>query len=162
MNENTAKLMFSSQTDLWATPQYFFNKLNEEFKFTLDPCSNGVNNKCAKFFTAEENGLLQDWQGSAVFMNPPYGRVIGEWVKKAYQEGLKEGTIVVALIPARTDTKYWHEYVMNAREIRFVKGRIKFGDSNNSAPFPSAVVIFDGKQVPKISVMTAKEVPHDE
>ncbi|MGG4028671.1 DNA N-6-adenine-methyltransferase [Bacillus subtilis] len=162
MNEATAKLMFSSETDLWATPQYFFDRLDREFNFTLDPCSNGINNKCEKFFTAEENGLLQNWQGNAVFMNPPYGRVIGDWVKKAYEEGLKEKTSVVALIPARTDTKYWHEYVMNAKEIRFVKGRIKFGDSSNSAPFPSAVVIFDGKHVPQVSVMIAKEDANDD
>ncbi|MBG9915274.1 adenine methyltransferase [Bacillus sonorensis] len=154
--------MFSSETDLWATPQYFFDRLNKEFNFTLDPCSNGLNNKCDRYFTAEDDGLSREWQGETVFMNPPYGRVIGDWVRKAYEEGQKRGTKVVALIPARTDTKYWHEYVMNAREIRFVKGRIKFGDSKNSAPFPSAVVVFDGKHVPIVSVMNAKEDPNDE
>ena len=132
---------FSSKTDLWATPQNFFDRLDSEFNFTLDPCSDGNNNKCKRYFTKEDDGLVQDWSGESVFMNPPYGRVIGDWIKKAYKESLK-GATVVCLIPSRTDTKYWHEYVMKAEEIRFVKGRLKFGDSSNSAPFPSAVVIF--------------------
>lgn len=94
----------------------------------------------AKYFTKQENGLIQDWSGHTVFVNPPYGRVIGKWVKKSYEEGHK--TTVVMLIPARTDTKWWHDYVMKAAEIRFVKGRLKFGGSKNSAPFPSAIVVF--------------------
>jgi len=147
--------MFSSKTDLWATPRDFFDRLNDEFRFTLDPCTNGVNAKCSKFYTEKENGLVQDWSGERVFMNPPYGRVIGDWIRKAYEEGAKENTIVVALIPARTDTKYWHDYVMKADEIRFVKGRLKFGDSKNAAPFPSAVVVFrkTKREFPKVSVM---------
>lgn len=157
MDENATKLIFSSKTDLWATPQYFFDKLNEEFKFTLDPCSDGRNNKCSKFYTSEEDGLSCNWGGEIVFMNPPYGRAIGEWIKKAYEEGLKENTKVVALIPARTETRYWHDYVLNAQEIRFVKGRIKFGDSPHNAPFPSAVVVFDGKNKPSLGVISAKE-----
>lgn len=157
MNEATIKTMFSSKTDLWATPQDFFDRLNEEFRFTLDPCSDGTNAKCPKFYTKQEDGLTQDWSGERVFMNPPYGRVIGDWIRKAYEEGTKENTIVVALIPARTDTKYWHDYVMKAKEIRFVKGRLKFGDGSNSAPFPSAVVVFDGVNDPIISSMNARE-----
>ena len=155
MNEATIKTMFSSKTDLWATPRDFFDRLNDEFRFTLDPCTNGVNAKCSKFYTEKENGLVQDWSGERVFMNPPYGRVIGDWIRKAYEEGAKENTIVVALIPARTDTKYWHDYVMKADEIRFVKGRLKFGDSKNAAPFPSAVVVFrkTKREFPKVSVM---------
>ena len=148
---------FSSKTDLWATPQSFFDRLDSEFNFTLDPCSDGNNNKCKRYFTKEDDGLVQDWGGETVFMNPPYGRVIGDWIKKAYKESLN-GATVVCLIPSRTDTKYWHEYVMKAGEIRFVKGRLKFGDSSNSAPFPSAVVIFrnncDGiNQFPDIKAM---------
>ena len=148
---------FSSKTDLWATPQNFFDRLDSEFNFTLDPCSDGNNNKCKRYFTKEDDGLVQDWSGEAVFMNPPYGRVIGDWIKKAYKESLN-GATVVCLIPSRTDTKYWHEYVMKAEEIRFVKGRLKFGDSSNSAPFPSAVVIFrnncDGiNQFPAVKAM---------
>ena len=134
---------YSSKTDNWATPQSFFDRLNAEFNFTLDPCADKDNAKCTKYYTIDDNGLAQDWAGERVFMNPPYGRVIGDWVRKAYEESLK-GTLVVALIPARTDTRYWHDYVMRASEIRLVKGRLKFGDGRNSAPFPSAVVIWDG------------------
>ena len=138
------ELLFSSKTNEWATPMDFFNKLNAEFNFTLDPASTHDNAKCLKHFTEFENGLIQSWKGEKVFCNPPYGREIGEWVKKAYEESTKEpyNTICVLLIPARTDTQYWHDYVMKAHEIRFIKGRLKFGDSANSAPFPSAVVIF--------------------
>ena len=158
MNEQTLKTMFSSATDLWETPQDFFDRLNAKFRFTLDPCSDGANAKCSKYYTPKENGLIQDWSGERVFMNPPYGRVICDWIRKAYEEGMKPNTLVVALIPARTDTKYWHDYVMRAKEIRFVRGRLKFGDGANSAPFPSAVVVFDGvHNSSKISSMDAKE-----
>jgi phage N-6-adenine-methyltransferase len=139
---NTA-VMFSSKTDLWATPQEFYNELNEEFNFTLDPCATPENAKCDKYFTIKEDGLKQNWGGETVFCNPPYGRVIGNWVKKCYEESQKPSTVVVMLIPARTDTKYFHEYIYHkAKEIRFVKGRLKFGDAKNSAPFPSMVVVF--------------------
>ena len=134
--------LFTSNTDMWATPQEFFNRLNEEFNFELDVCAIAENAKCEKYYSPEIDGLKQEWVGM-VWMNPPYGRNIGEWVKKAYESSLK-GATVVCLIPARTDTKYWHEYCMKG-EIRFVKGRLKFGDSKNSAPFPSAVVIFGGR-----------------
>ena len=147
---------FSSKTDDWATPQSFFNRLDNEFNFTLDPCANELNAKCPKFFTKDDDGLTQSWAGERVFMNPPYGRVIGDWVRKAYEEAQNDNTVVVALIPARTDTKYWHEYVMKAKEIRLVKGRLKFGDGRNSAPFPSAVVIFEkreSEEFPRLSAM---------
>ena len=137
------ELMFSSTTDLWATPQDFFDKLNEEFNFNLDPCSTHENAKCEKHFTLEEDGLVQDWGGHIVFCNPPYGKEIKKWVKKCYEEGQKENTTVVMLIPARTDTSYFHDYIYNiASEIRFIRGRLKFGDSKNSAPFPSMVVVY--------------------
>jgi phage N-6-adenine-methyltransferase len=136
-------VMFSSETDMWATPQEFFTELDQEFNFTLDPCASPENAKCAKYFTVEDDGLRQDWAGHTVFCNPPYGRQIGKWVKKCYEESRKPGTTVVMLIPARTDTSYFHDYVYNkAREIRFIRGRLKFGNSKNSAPFPSMVVIF--------------------
>jgi phage N-6-adenine-methyltransferase len=139
---NTA-IMFSSETDQWATPQDFFDELNAEFHFTLDPCATRENAKCARFFTVEDDGLKQDWQGETVFCNPPYGREIGKWVKKCYEESKKPGTTVVMLIPARTDTSYFHDYIYGkAREIRFIRGRLKFGDAKNSAPFPSMVVVF--------------------
>lgn len=134
------KSLFSSTTGEWETPMDFFNKLDSEFHFTLDPCATHRNAKCKIYFTKQEDGLIQDWSGHTVFVNPPYGRVIGKWVKKSYEEGQK--TTVVMLIPARTDTKWWHDYVMKAAEIRFVKGRLKFGGSKNSAPFPSAIVVF--------------------
>lgn len=132
------KGLFTSLTDNWETPQYLFDELDREFHFTLDPCSNDENAKCKKHFTIEDNGLLQDWNNDIVFMNPPYGREIGKWVEKAY----KSNTTVVCLLPARTDTKWFHDYIYNKSEIRFIKGRLKFGNSKNSAPFPSMIVIF--------------------
>lgn len=134
--------LFSSATDLWATPQDFFDKLNSEFGFTLDPCATKANAKCGKYYTKEEDGLQQDWGGHVVFCNPPYGRELPKWVEKAYNESKKPGTTVVMLIPARTDTRYFHDYIYHKAEIRFLKGRLKFGDSKNSAPFPSMVVIY--------------------
>ena len=132
---------FSSKTDQWATPQDFFNGLNKLFRFTLDPCADKHSCKAKSFFTKEQDGLAQSWETEgAVFMNPPYGREIGAWVKKAYETSLN-GTPVVCLLPARTDTRWWHDYCTKGL-IHYVKGRLKFGGSKNSAPFPSAVVIF--------------------
>lgn len=145
MNKAVQKVMFSSKTGEWATPQEFFDKLNWRFgPFDLDPCADPVNTKCANFYTEAEDGLSKDWAGHTVFVNPPYGRGIDKWIQKAYTESMNLDTRVVMLIPARTDTKYWHRYVMKAAEVHFVKGRLKFGDSDNSAPFPSAVIVFDG------------------
>jgi len=133
------QLMFSSNTNEWATPQDIFDDLNKIYNFTLDPCASPDNHKCKKYFTIEDDGLFQTW-GGRVFMNPPYGREIGKWIKKAYDEYLN-GALVVCLIPSRTDTKYWHDYVMKGH-IHFIKGRLKFGDSKQGAPFPSAIVVF--------------------
>ena len=133
---------FSTATDLWATPKDFFDKLNAEFNFDLDVCANDENAKCAKYFTAETDGLAQEWKGSC-WMNPPYGREIGKWMRKAY-ESARGGVTVVCLVPARTDTRWWHDYAIRG-EVRFIKGRLKFGASKNSAPFPSAVIIFKEK-----------------
>ena len=145
MDKGTQLVMFSSKTGEWATPQEFFDKLNWRFgPFDLDPCAHANNTKCANFFTEAEDGLSKNWEGFTSFINPPYGRGIEKWIQKAYEESRKEDTKVVMLIPARTDTKYWHQYVMRADEVYFVKGRLKFGDSENSAPFPSAIVVFDG------------------
>lgn len=133
---------YSSKTNEWSTPQDFFDELDKEFNFTLDPCSTSENAKCAKYFTVEDDGLKQDWSNDVVFMNPPYGREIKHWIKKAYEEHIK-GATVVCLIPSRTDTTYWHDYIFGkASDIRFLRGRLKFGDSKNSAPFPSAVIIY--------------------
>lgn len=123
----------------WETPQWLFDVLNAEFGFTLDPCATPQNAKCKKFFTPEINGLKQSWANEIVFLNPPYGREIGQWVKKAYEE---IDATVVCLLPARTDTYWWHKYVMKADEIRFIKGRLKFGKAQHNAPFPSAIIIF--------------------
>ena len=146
MDRSTQVVMFSSKTGNWATPQEFFDKLDWRFgPFTLDPCASISNTKCTNFYTEAEDGLSKNWEGFTSFVNPPYGRGIEKWIEKAYKESQKPDTKVVMLIPARTDTRYWHDYVMKASEIYFVKGRLKFGDSANSAPFPSAVVVFDGR-----------------
>jgi phage N-6-adenine-methyltransferase len=138
MSTNMA-VHFSSETDEWPTPQDFFDRLNEEFHFELDVCATHENAKCPRYFTRRENGLLQQWTG-VCWMNPPYGREIGQWVKKAYESALG-GATVVCLLPSRTDTAWWHDYCMKG-EIRFVRGRLKFGDASENAPFPSAVVVF--------------------
>ena len=134
-------VMFSSKSSEWSTPQDFFSRLNVLFNFTLDAASTHENAKCEKHFTAEDDGLSQDWGGQTVWLNPPYGRDIAKWVEKAYKEGLKENTVVVCLLPARTDTAWFHDYCMYGRVI-FVRGRLKFGGAKNNAPFPSMVVIF--------------------
>ena len=136
---------FSSSVQTWSTPQDFYDRLHKEFNFTLDPCASHQDAKCAKYYTVEDDGLKQNWQGETVFMNPPYGRDIKTWIKKAFTEAKKPNTVVVCLVPSRTDTRYWHEYIMKATEVRLIKGRLKFGDSKNAAPFPSAVVIFDNQ-----------------
>jgi phage N-6-adenine-methyltransferase len=151
MDNNTKLVMFSSKTGDWETPQDFFDKLNWRFgPFDLDPCANPNNTKCANFFTEAEDSLAKSWAGFTSFVNPPYGRGLDKWIKKAYEESRKENTKVVMLLPARTDTKYWHQYIMRAEEIYFIKGRLKFGDSENSAPFPSAVIVFDGSDQQQI------------
>lgn len=132
----------SSKTDNWATPQDFFDKLNEEFHFTLDPCANEENHKCNLFFTKEQDGLTKDWGGHVVFCNPPYGKEIADWVRYSYEQSQKPNTTVVMLIPARTDTRYFHDYIYGKAEIRFIKGRLKFGDATTAAPFPSMVVVY--------------------
>lgn len=134
------EVMFSSKTDLWATPQSFFDDLNKEFSFEVDVCATAENTKCDTYYTKEQDGLVMPWRGTC-WCNPPYGREIGKWVKKAH-DSARGGATVVMLLPARTDTKWFHEYIYNKSEIRFIKGRLKFGDGLNSAPFPSMVVVF--------------------
>ena len=133
---------FSCKSDLWTTPKSLFDELNYKYKFTLDPCATDDNALCDKYYTIKDNGLEQDWGGEIVFMNPPYGRKIGKWVEKAYKESLK-GAVVVCLIPSRTDTRYWHNFIFPyASDIKFLKGRLKFGSGNAPAPFPSAIIEF--------------------
>ena len=134
------ELMFSSKTDLWETPKDLFDKLNNEFHFTLDVCATPENAKCDSFYTKEQDGLSQPWKG-VVWCNPPYGKQIGSWVRRGFFASLS-GNTVVMLLPARTDTRWFHEYIYGKAEIRFIRGRLKFGGSKNSAPFPSMVVVF--------------------
>lgn len=137
------KVMFSSESGNWATPQEFFDKLNEEFHFTLDPCADDFNHKCEKYYTKEQDGLAQDWSGESVFCNPPYGRDVPKWVRKCFEEVYSgRCRLAVMLLHARTDTRWFHDYIYHRAEVRFVKGRLKFGDGKTSAPFPSMVVIF--------------------
>ena len=136
--------LMSSNTPEWATPQSFFDALNREFSFTLDPCSTHENAKCEKHYTKEDDGLSQSWRGEVVFCNPPYGRELPKWVKKCYDES-RHATVVM-LIPARTDTSYFHDYIYGKSEIRFIRGRLKFNDGKQRAPFPSMVVIYRASQ----------------
>jgi phage N-6-adenine-methyltransferase len=129
----------SSKTDLWSTPQEFYDDLHAEFRFKTDVCATAENAKCENYYTAETDGLAQSWTG-VCWMNPPYGRTIKAWMRKAW-ESSQDGATVVCLVPARTDTAWWHDYAMQG-EIRYVRGRLKFGGHKNRAPFPCAVVIF--------------------
>lgn len=151
MNE---ALLSSKKLD-WCTPADFFKELDQEFHFDLDPAATAKSAKCARYFTPTEDGLKADWGGSRVFCNPPYGRQICDWVRKGYEESQKPGTVVVMLIPARTDTAYFHDYIFGGKadEVRFLRGRLTFTDEDGnpttdakgracSAPFPSAVVIW--------------------
>jgi len=135
------RVHFSSETDLWSTPQTFFDKLNDKYHFTLDVCATPENAKCDRYFTKDDDGLSQVWDGTC-WMNPPYGREIKAWMSKAYAESRNPGTVVVCLVPARTDTAWWHDYAMKGK-IEFIRGRLKFGNQKNSAPFPSAIVVFE-------------------
>lgn len=141
--------LLASKNMCWCTPQNFFDELNAEFNFVLDPAATDKTAKCDLYYTLETDGLSQSWdRGGAVFCNPPYGRDIGKWVKKAYEEA-RGGNTIVLLIPARTDTAYFHDYIYGKAEIRFVRGRLRFtdesGNTNGPAPFPSMVVIYNGK-----------------
>lgn len=131
-------VVFRSSSVEWSTPQGFFDLLNKEFNFTLDACASSSNHKCVKYYTLLDDGLSQDWSNETVWLNPPYGRGVGKWLEKLY----KSNVVGVALIPARTDTRYFHDWVVGKCEVRFVKGRLKFGDSKNSAPFASLLLVY--------------------
>lgn len=137
------ELMFSSKEQTWETPMDLFLRLNREFNFTLDVCALPETAKCINYFTPEIDGLQQNWAPHICWMNPPYDDIIS-WISKAYEESLK-GALVVVLVPSRTDTKWFIDYAMKANEIRFIRGRLKFGDSKNSAPFPSCIIVFNNR-----------------
>lgn len=137
-------ILFSSKSDEWETPQAFFDEINHEFNFDLDVCATDENHKCENYFT--QNGLENDWGGHRVWCNPPYSQ-IDKWVAKAFYETRKDNTLVVMLIPSRTDTRYFHNYIYQRTEVRFVKGRLRFGGAKENAPFPSMLVIFRGANI---------------
>ena len=156
-DEEIDSALISSKCDYWETPQSFFDELNKEFHFTLDACATKENSKCQRFYDEEHNGLIQDWEGEVVFCNPPYSKKGKQdlWVKKCYEESQKPKTVVVALLPARTDTQRFHNYILGkATEIRYIKGRLFFELGGKpildkkgrptGAPFPSMVVIWKG------------------
>lgn len=136
---------FSSATDMWATPQEVFDRYDAIYNFTTDVCAIAENAKCANYFTPEIDGLSQEWKG-VLWMNPPYGRGIGAWMKKAHDAARYNGATVVCLVPARTDTAWWHDYAAHG-DVEFLRGRLKFGGHKNSAPFPSAIVVFSGPKL---------------
>lgn len=152
VNRNTVH--FSSLSDEWPTPQWLFDALDAEFRFTLDPCATHANAKCHRHYTKIEDGLRQNWGEETVFMNPPYGRLVGRFMAKAY-ESATAGATVVCLVPARTDTRWWHTYAMKG-EIRLLQGRLKFDGARNSAPFPSAIVVFRPRAYALKSVQTVR------
>jgi len=151
------KAMISSKSNEWETPKDLFYELNNEFEFTLDPCATNKNYKCKKYYTQKDNGLIKDWSNERVFMNPPYGGNTGKWIRKAYQESLK-GSLVVCLIVSSTDRSYWHDYIFPyASEIRWLRGRLKFGYSKSTAPFASAIIIFNNHIAQKQIFYQAKK-----
>lgn len=155
-------VLFSHKSDSWSTPQWLFDKLNLQHNFTLDPASDGTNNKCSKHYTEQQNGLAQDWSGETVFINPPYSQTY-DWVKKAHSEAAGGNTTIVMLLPARVDSRWFHDFCLDplvVKSITFIRGRLKFGNSKNSAPFPSMIVEFvSPRQVlvqPEIKTMSNK------
>ena len=134
----------TSNMDDWETPQSLFDQLDEEFHFTLDAASNDQNAKCEHHYTVENSGLEHSWEGETVFCNPPYGRNIGDWIRKASQEASKPDTLVVLLVPARTDTRWFQNHILHRAEVRFLPGRLKYevnGQAGEAAPFPSMIVV---------------------
>lgn len=141
-NDQTPDYYKGSRTPEHATPPEFFEMLDRKFNFTLDPCATDQNAKCDHYFTKDDDGLSRSWKDHSVFMNPPYGRAIVDWVKKAYEESRDQNTVVVGLLPAKTDTRWFHDWVYNKSIIQLWKGRLKFSGTENSAPFGSMIVIW--------------------
>ena len=134
-------IQFSRESECWSTPQALYDRLDSMYHFTLDAAANDENHKCAKYFTKKDDGLAQSWQGESVFCNPPYGRVIRDWVKKAYDES-QNGALVVMLLPVRTSVAWFQDYVYPHAKVEFIRGRVKFGNAKNPAPFDSMVCVF--------------------
>jgi site-specific DNA-methyltransferase (adenine-specific) len=132
--------MVSSKDMTWPTPESWFRDLDREFGFTLDPCCLPETAKCARYFTPVEDGLAQSWAGERVFMNPPYGRHLPKWMRKAFHEARDRGALVVCFVPARVDTRWWHDWAVKG-DVRFPKGRVK-GQNGADWPFPVAIVVF--------------------
>jgi site-specific DNA-methyltransferase (adenine-specific) len=136
---------FSSKTDDWATPQALFDSIDQQYHFDLDPAASQANHKTPQWYgldhedESRRDGLMAEWEGLRVWLNPPYGRTIGQWVKKAADHHA-QGNLVVLLLPARTDTKWFHDYIID-KDVQFLRGRLKFGAAINSAPFPSMIVV---------------------
>lgn len=139
---NTISLRTLDRKD-WETPPEFFQELDDVYQFTLDPCATKETAKCSKYYTEKDNGLEKDWGGEHVYCNPPYGKEIPLWVKKASKEASKPNTLVVMLLPARTDTTWFHDYIYNKAAVYFVRGRLRFVGAEHPAPFPSMIVVFE-------------------
>lgn len=141
--------IFSSKKDDWETPQYYFDSLNKRFQFTVDAASSESNHKLPRYWTAEDSGLVKPWAGERVFPNPPYGRQMVEWMRKCYTEWSSgQCQIIVALVPARTDTRWFHNFVYKKADLEFLRGRLRFevcGISKDAAPFPSMICIYRGE-----------------
>ena len=152
--------MYSSNKDDWSTPQNLFDYLDDEYHFDLDVCADESNYKCTRYFNADDDGLLQPWYGM-VWMNPPYGREIIQWMRKAYHESRQSSCQVLCLVPSRTDNFWWHEYVMKSSSICFIRGRLVFSGADSGAPFPSALVYFTSQsEYPILKVLDLKDLPN--
>jgi len=150
----TGEQLFSSKKQDWATPCALFEEVNREFNFVLDAAASSTNAKCSLYLDVEADALTKSWsvisKGKPVWLNPPYGRSVGKWLQKAYEESVK-GCTVVCLTFARTDTKWWHDWVMKAAEIRLIPGRITFVGGESAAPAPSCLIVFDeNRRMPTI------------
>jgi len=143
-----APVHFSSASIEWETPTELYRRLHHRWWFTLDVCATADNAKCPAWYDKEQDGLLQSWRGQTCWMNPPYGREIARWVQKAALESRGPGTVVVALLPARTDTRWWGDWVAPFARVTFIRGRLKFGGAKSGAPFPSALAVYPKKAKP--------------
>ena len=139
---NMTKGLTSTGNIVAETPKYLFDRISSIFNFSLDACALPENAKCENYYTPKDDGLSKPWMGG-VWCNPPYGREISSWVKKAYEESQKKyNNFVLMLLPARTDTKWWWDWVQGKATLFFIKKRVKFGDHNVGAPFPSVLALY--------------------